>query len=475
MSFRSRERGRPQLHDDWTCEPEVITGRDTIVRPRPSLIHPRLPQSQIKLSEAQMAQMAQLNELDTRIKALMQIAKPDVITHQAELSRLDGDICDLYERADSLKDAMNAKQMEISDITQQQAMQSHGILGELITSRKDGYARLRQFEETRTIYFTKLRDARQKYRVGSLDDALNRIDTIDDIIERETLSNQQLKKLLAEKDRLQSSLRVFRELEPDSEVQAAKEEENRLRDELRILSERIHELGGWERCGAEYVGREQLQRLRDEKKAILNSVNEVRSQIDRQFDEKRKIIAEFKQKQIEFRQNRDEMAIYQNEKSEILATADHTTILTRERQHNIDEMSSARNLNEPKIKVAASLIEYLSQFLKQENDQRDLIIAQKVPQDAIALIAQLRKPVKERKEQARKSSGAKATILTHDVETLKQFAKVEVHVPITMAEIIPTLEVLRDKMRGWTETFTDTKVSLEVEPHDHAGMTIAIC
>jgi hypothetical protein len=113
------------------------------------------------------------------------------------------------------------------------------------------------------------------------------------------------------------------------------------------------------------------------------------------------------------------------------------------------------------------LIGYLQAFLEKDNGKMNDLVREKGSKEALAMIAELRKPSKKERQLVKKHKATKAVALAYDVETLKQFDIVEVIAPMTIEQISATLQILQDKVKDWTNSFIQTRLVIEVQPDDH--------
>jgi hypothetical protein len=456
-------------------------GRDGAVRasereaprtPRKFPIRLRLDLSQIILNDEQSARVKELND---QIKALSQHHEPDQSAHERRRQQIDDEINHLREQQDGRRNDISAKEMQICDFKEEHCPSLNGVrdfniaIGELIDRRNQADAEMRELQNSRTTYFTKLRNARQRYGVASSEEATRRIENIDERIERETLSNVQLKKLLMERDRAEAGRRYFQELDRDSQFENARDENNRLRVELRDLSIKIRDLRAQQRV-IETTSNDilaQLQVLEDEKNKLWCHMKDLKVKIDGKREEKKQLCAEFKKGWDEYRRIQNTIMNLQYEKSEIFAEAERLAMQALEGKHRIEEASETTNPNERKIRAATSLISYLQTFLGKDNGKMNDLVREKGSKEALAMIAELRKPSKKERQLVKKHKATKAVALVYDFETLKQFDVAEVAAPMTIEQISATLQILQDKVKDWTNSFIQTRLAIEVQPDDH--------
>jgi chromosome segregation ATPase len=420
-------------------------------------------------------QSARVKEFNEQIKALSQHHEPDQSGHERRRQQIDDEINHLREQQDSRRNDISVKEMQITDFKKKHCPSLNGVrdfniaIGELVDRRNQADAEMRELQNSRTTYFTKLRNARQRYRVASSEEATCRTENIDERIERETLSNVQLKKLLMERDRAEAGRKYFQEFDRDSQFENARDEDNRLRVELRDLSIKIRDLRAQQRA-MEATSNDilaQLQVLEDEKNKLWCLMKDLKMQIDGKREEKKQLCAEFKKGWDEYCQIQDTIMNLQYEKSEIFAEAERLTMQALEGKRRIEETSETNNPNERKIRAATSLIGYLQAFLGKDNEKMNDLVKEKGSKEALAMIAELRKPSKKERQFVKKHKTTKAVTLAYDVEKLKQFDVIEVTAPMTIEQISATLQIVQDKVKDWTNSFIQTRLIIEVQPDDH--------
>jgi chromosome segregation ATPase len=337
---------------------------------------------------------------------------------------------------------------------------------------------LRAIQQKRGTRVGQLRESKGRAGVKSADEALARIDEIDSRIETQTLTNADLKSLLAEKDRLRSifkSLAGMTAIETDVATLRAQEEEKR--NELDAVRERVQKAKEARNAiqGAENEHQAAYQKFRAELDEIRGQISKVKDEIRQKVNARKEAQEKWKADIDEYRAKHQQTADLAYEKNVIYSEADRQKVQIDEGRRRIGEVKDAVNPNEPKINAAVALLAYLEDLSERATQKPETPAAQpKGGSEADrALLAALRKPSK--KQIVRKpSTPAKAGTLSHDVAAHSQFAVVEVDAPLTLEQIPGTIEVLTAKIKEWRDAFRAARLALNVLPDGKVTVAITV-
>jgi Fic family protein len=199
-SFRGRGRGRGAF------SPDRRPPRDSSTFRRPP-IHLTFAPAEIKLNEGQAAR---IRELDEQIKAIGKPEEPSRADHERHMQDIENEITSLQSAKEQYQRQLDANEQEREayfqgrDSVGDGTRLSYHTLNDLRRANDELTEEIRTLSQQRGQKMALLREMKLKAGVKDQNEALMKIDDIDSRIEAETLTVQQLKKALAEKDRLQS-------------------------------------------------------------------------------------------------------------------------------------------------------------------------------------------------------------------------------------------------------------------------------
>jgi chromosome segregation ATPase len=303
-----------------TPEPRLPAG---LSRQHASARHPiklTLHPSKIQMNQRQALQIAELNQ---QIQSLA-LTKPDTVAFDTQIEQINVEIDLLHQRIEVLQEQIHSKVAAYQDYEEQNQI----VLMEMKTQQ----SKIDELMKRRTQVTFRLQDiVIRKQNHSALFSELkwnaDRLEEIDDRIERETLTTSQLRKLLAEKDYIQKGITLLNQSTHSKlDIDAASQSENRLRQELREIIPILHRLFQERDKTREDSGDvyENLKRMRREKQPFISELKRVKVQLDQRYDERAQMIADFKQCQKDFEFNEDQILKLEDQKLAILAEAEIT-------------------------------------------------------------------------------------------------------------------------------------------------------
>jgi DNA repair exonuclease SbcCD ATPase subunit len=393
-----------------------------------------LPFAKLKCTQIQINQITQLNN---QIKSLSQHASPDQKAFQNQYRTINIEIDRIHKQIGIVQAQIDSAARELNDYRAENDSLLMDIkeirmeMTELIRTRDDVRTALDNVSKAKGQMSAMVQRARRQYGIKTYSEGLNRIEEIDERIERETLTNRELKKLLAEKDRIQSGIQFFRQLEQSkSQIDPSSQDEQPLSQQLHELQAEIHELGEERDRMLESSSHvfDHLSELTERKRRFISDVNDLKSQLNDRFVERRRLTDQFEHDQIAYEQIQSEINILESRKLAILADAE--TISSHEREQR------------RKINAIHSLIDQLRRF--DGNNTEEIVPSGKCTglADALSLIAQVRKSCKKERQTARKQDTTRIGQISFDFEIRKLFEIVDIPVPRSIDEIHDTLQLL---------------------------------
>jgi chromosome segregation ATPase len=412
----------------------------SIQLPRSHHIEPKqltLHLSRIKLNSTQTHQIQLIND---QLQALSQIEAPDRYAFNTELRKKEIEINQLFEEIRAIKNQISLINQELRDHKDQNSpvlMTKRSLqdeLDELFRERSEKRSELGILREKKRSHETILHEVKRKYGIMTLKEGSSRVEEIDAIIERETLTNSQLKKLLAEKDRTRAGMKYLSQLPvEDSFSDDLTKDETQILDELQEINDEIDELIAERsklQTSTSFVSAE-FQRKRDQKKAYIDHLDKLQSEVDMKFEEKRRLIEDFERQKSEYEGIEEAKRNLEYEKSVIYGEAEVETL---KEYHEHQEM-----------KVAQSLIDYLGKIEREHNGNHGAIGKSRNRAEELELIAQLRKPTKKERQMAKRRDVKKIGEFVFDEEIQKQFKIIDIPIPGSIEDISMTLQLLQEK------------------------------
>lgn len=398
------------------------------------------------------SQFARIQQINHKIKMLTQQLEADECNIEQNIMTIEQEIDELQSQLEQARQEAHARKIEFNDHWQNggesfdDIRQVRAEINDLMRKREMIFLRLKQIEDQKTIYATKLEESHKRFGIKSIDEGISRIDQIDTQIQRETLTNGQLRRLLSDQERIRSGIKFLENITPSLTNEGSIFiEERDLHEELRNLCRTLCEL------------REQRKVISDECdeiSAITRTLrNEMKKSRKRVFDLERKLDDKIEQRlclrsgqKINKRaaqRIQEEIESLEDEKMRISAEAETTTLKVKNERR--------------KLKAARVLIEYMNNLEINESQGKKSKDA-----EIMTLISTLRQGSKKRKYSGRTKESVRSEQLIHDLNKLKMFEIVEIVPPKTIHEISATIEILQQKLREWTDVDDRSESSLDI-------------
>jgi chromosome segregation ATPase len=425
-----------------------------------------------------------MKDLDEKMKAFGTPKEPSHEEHDKHLQEIEDEIQRLCSQRDAFKDRLHQRQSDLDAFRQsREESDAHGVNAEFQEAQRERdrlEKELRDLQALRGQKVEQLKDNKARLGVKNQDEALSRLAELDSQIETQTLTNTQLKKLLSEKDRIQSifkSLEGFTKLQAD--VDTLRGQERDKRTELDAARDRFSKAR--EARNAAQGPKDQpsvSQRLSAELREIREQLDGVHGALKQKTQEKKTAREAFNNAWQEYRATLEEINKLGHEKRVIFSEAERVMMQIEEGRKRIGDIREFINPHETEINAGIALIAYLERFIEKQSEKSEARAPQpKVAgRDDLALLAALRKPTKKDREAAKKTQQQpqKPTTLSHDVTTLSQFDKVGLAAPLNIEQIPPLIEQLTAKVKAWREAFRCAKVGFNVQSDGKVTVAISV-
>lgn len=428
-------------------------------------------------------QAALVKDIDEKIKALGTPKEPSREEHEKHLQEIDDEIQRLYTQRDQWNEQIRKRQSDLDALRQSRDESgSHGVNAEYQEAQRERDRLEKELHEIHALRAQKveqLKDTKIRLGVKNQEEALARLDELDVQIETQTLTNTQLKKLLSEKDRLQS---IFKSLEGvtklQTDLEALRAQERDKRNELDAARDRFSRAR--EARQATQGPKDQpspSQRINAEIREIRERLTALQEASRQKNQEKKTVREAFDAAWQEYRATLQQIGKLGYEKKVILSEAERVMMQIEEGRRRIGEIKEFVNPHEAEINAGMALIAYLEGFIEKQSERTEARAPQpKVAGSAdLALVAALRKPTKKDREAAKKTQQPqKPTTLSHDMTALGQFDKVGLTAPLTIEQVAPLLEQLNAKVKAWKEAFRCARVAFNVQPDGKVVVAITV-
>jgi hypothetical protein len=397
-------------------------------------------------------QLSRIQEINQQVKSLTQRLKADEKDVDANLKTIDQEIAQLRTQLQQVRQQTKAKKAEFNNHWESGAEPFEDIthirseIHEMERRKADVHARLEEIKGQKAGVANKIEESRKRFGIRSINEGESRIEQIDDQIQRETLTNAQLKRLLSEQDRLRSGIRFLGSIPASiGDQRAIMNEERDLQEELHELSGGLHELRQ-ERKMLQVECNEISARtgmLRDQKKELKMHETELASLLDHKNEQRESLRAGFGISRRMTEMIHHEIESLEDEKMRIYIEAEAVTLkATNEHRRQ---------------KAAIALIEYLSQC-EIDTGRRE----QSKDTDAMNLIAILRQGSKKGRKSTKTEEMVPTGALVHDLNKLKLFEFVQIIPPKSIHEIPETTVMLQQKLREWTSSEEQSEMVMEI-------------
>jgi chromosome segregation ATPase len=215
---------------------------------------------------------------------------------------MKGEIDRLHQRVADLQDQIHSNKRKRDDYRDQNEpvltdmRDRQDEIDDLMARRKEIDIELEKIEEIKESHSAFFENVKRTYGIASIDEGLDRLENIDERIERETLTAPQLRKLLAAKDRIRKGIAFLNQsAQSQPDISPVREGERELRGELREILTFLHQL---------IEERKEIRRgsgdvydnfkvLREEKKQLVSKLREARSQLDQKYDQREQVTDDF--------------------------------------------------------------------------------------------------------------------------------------------------------------------------------------
>jgi chromosome segregation ATPase len=433
--------------------------------------------SDIKLNEAQAAQV---KEIEEKLREIGKPVEPSRTENAERTAVIETEINSLTAQIQAFEAQLQQKIEERNAYTKE----NQAGLSERDASRRgvnDISNRIDSLiEEQKTIKLKiresqeKLRRSQQELGFKSRDEAQTKIDEINYSIETSTLNNRELSKRLADIDRLQAGFKKLDVLENlraeldqargrDTELSGLLSEARLERETLREKSRGANE--------ASQIVRQHIDEMWQVQRRIRDQIKELKDRIFAQRGELRQIEDAHYAALNAYRLQLQQSSELNYERTKIYAEAERIMAQMEEGQRKVGEIRERKNPNEKEIAAASSLISYLEECQQKlgAKPEEKPEIGKKGQRDAAALLAGLHKTKKQKEKK-----GAKAAGLSHSLETMAQFAKVDVAAPMNVDQIPVCVEILKKKVKDWSDSFSRAVVNFLVDGEGQVNVSISL-
>jgi chromosome segregation ATPase len=416
---------------------------------RVQTIQPTLHSDRIAFTPAQFTRIQQINE---QIKTLTQRLETNEMDAETNFMILDQEINELREQLNQARQEVQAKQIELDNHwesgteTFQDISEVRSEIEEMTRRREAVEKRLEEINQRKVDYEDKLEESRKRFGIKSIEQGECRIDQIDTQIQRETMTNSEMRRLLKEQERIRAGMKFLSGIiTREGDQRSMMEEERNFRKELRELSAVLRD-----RREEREVIRVECQEisgitktLRGQLKDLQKRVTELERRLDDKYEQRRCLRSGTRITKRVAWTIQQEIDNLESEKMKISSEA---------------EIATLKVMNEyRRQKAARTLIEYLSQLETKYGKQE-----QSKDADAMRLIAILRQKSKKGRHLAKVEEIVHPGQLNHALDKLKMFEVVEIVPPKTVQEIPEATELLQQKLREWTEVGEQSEPTMEI-------------
>lgn len=488
-NFRGGNRGRGGNREGEREEQEQGgnrgRARNTYNQKRRPPIRLTLPEKEIKLNEDQDAR---IKELDKRLSELNKDKEgPNREEFESENKQFETTINALTGRIETLKEQINAEQTK-RDLFVKSHQADYKLVGTLGAQIKALSEEIKEIEAKRTAITDKrkkiqsqLTEFTQQYKITKEEDVFAKIDQINFEIETQTLSNNELKKKLGEVDRLKTTLTKVKDIEGLKEqLSEARKEESAVFDQLK--AKRDERTGIFTQITTQRGNltpiQEEIQQYKPRFDSLYAQLKEVNQELYEKRKAKRAAADVFYKKLDAHRAKLQEITDLSYERKVIYAEAERIMTAVLEGQKKVGDIVEPKNPHEKEIICANSLIGYLEDVISEQTKEEKAaaIASTKNDKSAAALVAGVHKSKVSKKEKAaqRQAKKTKPTGLVHSMETMSQFASLEIPPPTSSEQIPALLEVLKTKVKGWSNEFVKASLAFNIQENGKVVVSITI-
>lgn len=465
-------RGRGGQHK--AGEKRQTERRQYVRRP---VIRLQMDVKEIKLNEEQTLK---IKELDEQIKAVGKPVQPSLDDKANKLGMFDEEVAKMNAQIEVIKNKIDAIEAERQEYLKKNApeLAERTANSQKLRDAKAERERISKELELATAeklrLDTQYRERKMKSGVKSKEAAEAKILELEELIETKSMTNQELKKHLGEIDHLHAVLNTFDGVDNiETKLEAAKKKERELRDLFYAKRREMDEL---------FKQLEQAGNLRDVVKAKTQAfltrkdeawtqIKEIKGKINEKFKEKHAYIAEFDKQWEDAKVKKSKLVELEYEKKVIYSAAERTMLQVLEGQKKFGDIKERVNPYTKQINAATSLIAYLGSMLDEKVEKEDKkVVGKKIDDSAMALIASLRKPVKGKKE----TKKSKPVNLVHSLDSIAQFAVVEMTAPTTLEQVKPIIDELTKKVQVWKDAFAKAVVNFAVQADGKVSVSISM-
>ena len=477
------DRNREQDREQGSAPRGGRGGRGGFNRPPPPvrLFH---DEKDIKLNEAQQARV---KELEEEIKKIGNPVRPDEEAHNRAVHDLEMQIGRTVGQIDVLKQKIETNKQARDQYLSKNAPevaereQSHQKLREL----KDEIAKLftekDEIKQKLTKIQSGLKERQLKSGVKSREEAELKRAEIEERIETETLTNQELKKLMSDVDRLTKIAASFDNVESQEAERmrliARQSELGKLIDQKREERDGyVKKLEAAKSARAEVTAA--LTKFREAGDALWKERKTLEQQNKERYDAKAKLKDDHHKAVGEYLRLDREKRRLERDRKLVYAEAEKIMEQIEEGRRKIGEITERQNPHQKELSAGMALIGYLEGLVESEEEaaQSEKPMAGKqVDAKTMALLASIHKGKKKaEKGKKQEKKEKKEATLVHSMDTMAQFVTVEVQAPTTIAQAKECIEVIRKKCKGWKETFVKALVKFDFQADGKVRVAVVL-
>lgn len=318
-----------------------------------------------------------------------------------------------------------------------------------------------------------------KLPVRTYEDAINKIEEIDEKIETESLSNTDLKFNLSLKARIEEVLPLLEKFKDlDQQIQQTKAEQANIQKVIEQLTKEKKELQKeFDELNIPSSSKEELDKLKEEG----NKLRELEKSLQIQIQEQREELSNVKKQSdalfSEHGKINKEINELNYEKIGIYKNAEKLMFQIANQNKQISEIKGKVNPNSIKINTCKALIPYLEQFLQHENKTKSeeppkpivKNLSGEKGKEAAALIESIRKNPKSGRKNKKTS-----IVISHSLNTVNQFSTLDLLPPRTIPDVPEMLETLKKKIDDLEKSFVSVDTLITYLPDGHVELKIAL-
>ncbi|OHT02856.1 hypothetical protein TRFO_06890 [Tritrichomonas foetus] len=444
---------------------------------------PRMfPKNDIKDIKLNPIQAEQIKELDEKLRAIGKPVPPNQEEYKTKIKVFEDKISEIFDRIKTYHESINEQQnlrKKFFEDNNSGDNVDNAQFNELLNKKKALMTQRKATDDLRTATHQKIQSLKDKTGFSNYDAALVRIDEIDDRIGSATLNNNELKKLLGERDRIAKEAPALQQIEPlQKQLQESREKLNGIYEEINKINKEIDDFR--EKRNNAFETRKSLknesQKFYDQIEIFRGKIAELKKEVEAKKEEKQTFQNAFNKQFDEYRKKLQEKSDLEYQRNVIYCEAERIMNQVRQGLAKIGEIREKVNPHQKEIQDASSLVQYLEHLqdsAEQKEAESKVVHGKAEDQKILDLIASC-KATKKAKRQQKEQPKPKAQTITHSLQTVAQFGDLNLTAPTKIEEIPELVKKLREMIKGWEATFIKANVAFNVKEDGSVAVSIRL-